>query len=133
MCSVPEIVNNSIQQADICVGLQHGDEGKGKVSYNLSKKNNIDLVITGIPHFKQFTGEQSDIPLEILKDVASENGTYYFDLYQDLRNNYENKELSNLYSKGDPTHFNKSGNKIWGDLFFEYLPFSIFLIACCIL
>ena len=91
---------------------------------NLSKKNNIDLVITGIPHFKQFTGEQSDTPLEILKDVASENGAYYFDLYQDLRNNYENKELSNLYSKGDSTHFNKSGNKIWGDLFFEYLKNS---------
>ena len=26
---------------------------------NLSKKNNIELVITGIPHLKQFTGEQS--------------------------------------------------------------------------
>ncbi len=45
MCSVPEIVNNSIQQADICVGLQHGDEGKGKVSYNLSQKNNYDLCV----------------------------------------------------------------------------------------
>ena len=91
---------------------------------NLAKKNNIDLVITGIPHFKQFTGEQSSVPHEILKDVADENGAYYFDLYHDLRNNYENKELSNLYQEGDPTHFNKSGYKIWADLFFNYLKNS---------
>ena len=31
-------IKSVIQQADICVGLQHGDEGKGKVSYNLTKK-----------------------------------------------------------------------------------------------
>ena len=91
---------------------------------NLAKKNNIDLVITGIPHFKQFTGKQSGVPHEILKDVANENGVYYFDLYHHLKNNYENKELSNLYWKGDPTHFNKSGYKIWADLFFNYLKNS---------
>ena len=91
---------------------------------NLAEKNNIDLVITGIPHFKQFTGEQSVDPHEILKDVANKNGAYYFDLYHDLRNNYKNKELSNLYLKGDPTHFNKSGYEIWADLFFNYLKNS---------
>ena len=36
---------NIIQQADICVGLQHGDEGKGKVAYNLCGKNNYDLCV----------------------------------------------------------------------------------------
>ena len=39
------IQNNAFQQADICVGLQHGDEGKGKVSLNLTKKNNYDLCV----------------------------------------------------------------------------------------
>lgn len=38
-------IKSIIQQADICVGLQHGDEGKGKVSYNLTKKNNYDLCV----------------------------------------------------------------------------------------
>ena len=91
---------------------------------NLSKKNNINLVITGVPHFKQFTGEQSDNPHKILKSIAAEQDVYYFDFYQDLRSNYENQELSNLYWEGDPTHFNKSGNKVWADLFFDYLKKS---------
>ena len=91
---------------------------------NLSKKNNIELVITGIPHFKQFTGEQSDAPHEILKNIANKNGVHYFDLFQNLKNNYQKNELSNFYWKGDPTHFNKSGNKIWADLFFVYLKNS---------
>ena len=37
---------------------------------NLSKKNNIELVITGVPHLQQFTGEQSIVPHEILKNIA---------------------------------------------------------------
>ena len=37
---------------------------------------------------------------------------------------YEKNELSNLYWEGDPTHFNKSGNKVWADLFFVYLKNS---------
>ena len=44
MCSVPKVVN-IIQQADICVGLQHGDEGKGKASYKLTQTNNYDLCV----------------------------------------------------------------------------------------
>ena len=91
---------------------------------NLSKKNNIELVITGIPHFKQFTGEQSDAPHEILRNIANKNSVHYFDLFENLKNNYQKNELSNFYWKGDPTHFNKSGNKIWADLFFVYLKNS---------
>lgn len=30
---------------DVIVGLQHGDEGKGKVAYNLIKKNNYDICV----------------------------------------------------------------------------------------
>ena len=91
---------------------------------NLSKKNNIELVITGIPHFKQFTGEQSDAPHEILRNIANKNSVHYFDLFENLKNNYQKNELSNFYWKGDPTHFNKLGNKIWADLFFVYLKNS---------
>ena len=91
---------------------------------NLSKKNNIELVITGIPHLKQFTGEQSDAPHEILRNIANKNSVHYFDLFENLKNNYQKNELSNFYWKGDPTHFNKSGNKIWADLFFVYLKNS---------
>ena len=91
---------------------------------NLSKKNDIELVITGIPHFKQFTGEQSDAPHEILRNIANKNSVHYFDLFENLKNNYQKNELSNFYWKGDPTHFNKSGNKIWADLFFVYLKNS---------
>ena len=91
---------------------------------NLSKKNNIDLVITGVPHLQQFTGEQSIVPHEILKNIANKNDVYYFDLFKNLKNNYKKTELSNLYWEGDPTHFNKSGNKIWADLFFVYLKSS---------
>ena len=88
------------------------------------KKNNIELVITGIPHFKQFTGEQSDAPHEILRNIANKNRVHYFDLFQNLKKNYQKNELSNFYWKGDPTHFNKLGNKIWADLFFVYLKNS---------
>ena len=91
---------------------------------NLSKKNDIELVITGIPHFKQFTGEQSDAPHEILRNIANKNRVHYFDLFQNLKKNYQKNELSNFYWKGDPTHFNKLGNKIWADLFFVYLKNS---------
>ena len=91
---------------------------------NLSKKNDIELVITGIPHFKQFTGEQSDAPHEILRNIANKNSVHYFDLFENLKNNYQKNELANFYWKGDPTHFNKSGNKIWADLFFVYLKNS---------
>jgi len=73
---------------------------------------------------KQFTGEQSDAPHEILRNIANKNKVHYFDLFQNLKNNYQENELSNFYWKGDPTHFNKAGNKIWADLFFVYLKNS---------
>ena len=31
--------------SDVCVGLQHGDEGKGKVVYHLLKNNKYDYCI----------------------------------------------------------------------------------------
>ena len=34
-----------MKKVTVLVGLQHGDEGKGKISYNLSKQNNYDCYV----------------------------------------------------------------------------------------
>ena len=88
---------------------------------DLSIQENFDLVVTSIPHLDQFKGKQSDQPHKVVKSTIQKNNGNYFNLYKILGQKKNQEELSKLYLKNDPTHFNQSGNKVWADLLFEYV------------
>ena len=83
---------------------------------DLSIQENFDLVVTSIPHLDQFKGKQSDQPHKVVKSTIQKNNGNYFNLYKILGQKKNQEELSKLYLKNDPTHFNQSGNKVWADL-----------------
>lgn len=87
----------------------------------LLKENKVKVVLSGVPHYPQFTGEWSDRPHEELAQTAKKTGVPYLHSYQEVKKRVPKTEISNLYWKEDPYHLNEEGNRIWAQIQLDFL------------
>jgi len=87
----------------------------------LLQQNGIKVMITGVPHYHQYTGELSCKPHEVLQEVSLHAGAPYLNSYLSLKNKISDTKVTKYYWLSDPTHFNNSGNEIWADLQYRFL------------
>ena len=73
----------------------------------------VRLVVTGVPHYYQYTGKWSARPHQALAEAAEEYGFDYFDSYEMLKPDIEGTALEHYYWATDPTHLNVAGNELW--------------------
>jgi tetratricopeptide (TPR) repeat protein len=88
---------------------------------NLLKSHNVKVMVTGVPHYTQYTGKQSAKPHETLNEIAKKNNVPYLNSYQALKDMITGTEVSEYYWANDPTHFNAKGNKIWAEAQLDFL------------
>lgn len=88
---------------------------------DLLKSHNVKVMITGVPHYPQYTGKQSAKPHEILREIAQKNNVPYLNSYSALKDKIAGTDVSEYYWSNDPTHFNGKGNQIWAQAQLEFL------------
>ncbi len=88
---------------------------------DLLKSHNVKVMITGVPHYPQYTGKQSAKPHEILREIAQKNNVPYLNSYSALKDKIAGTDVSEYYWSNDPTHFNGKGNQIWAQAQIDFL------------
>ena len=88
---------------------------------DLCIKNNIKIMVTGVPQQPQFLGEESTRPHEVLRKVTEGSGGKYLDSFTKLSLNHDTESLRKLYWSFDPQHFNVQGNKAWADIQIRFI------------
>lgn len=107
--------NSGIQEnVDFSMGILRS-------AIELLQENGVKVMVTGVPHYQQYTGELSHKPHEILKKVAIENNAVYLNSYLSLKKQISGTNIIKYYWSSDPTHFNNSGNEIWADAQYRFL------------
>ncbi len=91
------------------------------------RANNVKVVVTGAPHYPQYTGEWSAEPHRILEETAKKYGALYLNSYTALKPLIDGSRPDYYYRLNDPTHFNANGNAIWADVQFDFLRQSGYL------
>ncbi|MBF0483208.1 MAG: hypothetical protein HQL25_00730 [Candidatus Omnitrophica bacterium] len=82
------------------------------------KQNNIKLVLTGVPHWEQFTFNNQEKPkwslrpFSVIKDAAERTGAFYLDSYSPLLPLLKDTPQNMFYYEND-MHFNPKGNALW--------------------
>jgi len=87
----------------------------------LLQENNVKVIITGVPHYPQFTGEWSARPHEELRKTTEKNGGLFLNTYEAVRKTGDNKKIRTYYWDEDPTHFNEVGNAVWAKIQLDFL------------
>jgi lysophospholipase L1-like esterase len=81
----------------------------------------VKVMLTGVPHYPQFTGEWSARPHEVLKCTAESEGIAYLDSYTAIRQAVQTAPPGTYYWPSDPTHFNIAGNRLWAEAQLQFL------------
>jgi len=87
----------------------------------LLKSNGVKVCLTGVPHYRQYTGEWSVKPHEVLKSVAEKERIPYLNSYQTLKYKITGTPQERFYWSNDPCHFNREGNRIWAQAQLDFL------------
>jgi len=88
----------------------------------LLKSHGVKVMVTGVPHGPQYTGEWSAKPHDILAQTVAEEQVPYLNSYTAIQQTVaDDVEISELYWPSDPTHFNIIGNEVWARVQFEFL------------
>lgn len=87
----------------------------------LLKANGVKVCLTGVPHYRQYTGEWSVKPHEVLKRVAEKESIPYLNSYQTLKYKITGTPQERFYWPNDPCHFNREGNRIWAQAQLDFL------------
>jgi len=87
----------------------------------LLKSHNVKVMITGVPHYPQYTGKHSIKPHEVLREIARKNNIPYLNSYEALKDKITGTQVSEYYWAKDPTHFNAEGNRIWAKTQLDFL------------
>lgn len=87
----------------------------------LLQSKNIKVMLTGVPHFPQYTDEWSSKPHEILENTAKANNCPFLNSYELLKPYMKNANVEKYYWNTDPTHFNEEGNVLWAKIQLEFL------------
>lgn len=82
----------------------------------LSREKGVDLVISGVPHYPQFTGQWSTKPHDALRQTAQTAGVPFLDTYNAIADLVKSSPAGTYYWSNDPTHFNEEGNRLYASL-----------------
>ncbi len=85
------------------------------------RERGIKVVITGVPHLPQYTGEWSALPHLVLQRTAESHGALYIDTFGRIAERCPRNQLAELYFKSDTTHFNQRGNALWAEIQLDFL------------
>lgn len=87
----------------------------------LLKSKNIRVLLTGVPHFLQYTGAWSTRPHAVFEETAQRYGAVYFNSYEALTPAIRGTDVREYYWLVDNTHFNEKGNEIWADAEVDFM------------
>jgi len=89
-------------------------------SIDLLKSNGVACMVTGVPHYLQFTGYWSARPHEVLADTARQHGVPFLNVYEVFYPQVAHSKQSDFYWPGDPIHLNARGNQMFADAFLSF-------------
>ncbi len=87
----------------------------------LLRAHNVKVMITGAPHYPQYTGQWSAKPHAVLAETAKKLNAPYLNSYEALRGQVTNTDVAQYYWSNDPVHFNEPGNAIWAKAQLNFL------------
>ncbi len=87
----------------------------------LLRSHGVRAMVTGVPHYPQFSGEWSARPHQALAEAVAAEGACYLDAYAALKGIVGGTPVERYYWGSDPTHFNAAGNRIWADAQLAFL------------
>ena len=88
----------------------------------LLKSRGVKVMVTGVPHWPQYTGEWSAKPHDILAQTVAEEQVPYLNSYTAIQQAVAHgMEISKLYWPSDSTHLNIVGNEVWARVQFDFL------------
>lgn len=87
----------------------------------LLRSNGVKVMITGVPHYPQYTGQWSAKPHQVLAETTQKFGVPYLNSYEALKSQISNTPVTQYYWQVDPTHFNSAGNAIWAKAQLDFL------------
>jgi len=88
---------------------------------DLLRARRVRVIVTGVPHYPQFTGSWSVEPHTALRQATLAHGGIFFDTYEALRPIMANSLLTDYYWSNDDTHFNIAGNAAWADALAQFI------------
>ena len=95
--------------------------------FEILQRKDIQVFLTGVPHYPQYTGRWSAKPHFLLDTLAKVNDVPYLNTYEELKPIIEGSEKHEYYFKSDPTHLNVKGNWVWSDIVTEFMIDNLML------
>ena len=86
----------------------------------LLQRNDVAVVVTGVPHYPQYSGEWSARPHQTLAETASDSHCLYLNAFEAIKLAAD-RPMHELYFEHDPTHLNEAGNAVWAEVHTEFL------------
>jgi len=126
----PNVIVNEEQQDANWVSHSWTKDTQHNVDYSMFilghtiaflKERNINVVVTGVPLYPQYSGEWSARPHTIIKQTAQKYGALYLDSYELIKKPVQKADRAKYYWEEDPTHFNEEGNRLWADAQVSFL------------
>ena len=82
---------------------------------DLLRARGINVLVTGVPSYLQYTGEWSAAPHQALEEAAVRHGALFLDSFRALEPAIRGTPQTAYYWDNDPTHFNVEGNAVWAE------------------
>lgn len=87
----------------------------------LLKSEKIPVIVTGVPHYPQYTGEWSNQPHSVINETTIAHGGLFLNTYVSILDSVKSAPADKYYWATDPTHFNIAGNSLWAKVYVNYL------------
>lgn len=81
----------------------------------MAQGRGVKIGVTTVPHYGQYTGQQSARPHEMVRMVCEEAGVPCLDTHGALADRISGSRISDYYWSTDPSHFNVEGNRLWAE------------------
>ncbi len=90
-------------------------------AFVILRSRGVKIMLTGVPHYPQFSGEWSARPHAELRRLAEKEGVPFLDSYRALETAVRGTPVERYYWATDPTHLNRAGNRLWADAQLAFL------------
>jgi len=100
--------------------LVEASMGTLRQTIELSRSAGFEIVITGVPHLENLTGEFSERPFEALRTLCEEEGVPYLDSLAGVRERIGRGDPAAYFIPGD-MHYNEVGYGLWADAQLAFL------------
>lgn len=110
--------------------LNWTDEIRKNIDYSMGelrklivdvRSRGVDVIVTGVPHLPQFTGEWNDQTHKALEQAVAGTGALYLNCFEAIEARGGREGAKELYFAADPTHFNEAGNAALAEIHFNFL------------